>query len=293
MMKKIKRILFLLLSLLLLFIVYSMISHQYKKPTTTFSHTLKVLTYNTQALCLGKKNTAKQMLAYLCESDADVLCLQEVKVYKKAPHITLPELREAMRKYPYTYYDFKLYNSKRQFGNVIFSKYPLTNKHTVQYESNNNISSCCDISIGKDTIRLIVNHLESYHLQKGDLMIDTIIGSQLKNSPLKQKMDAADRLRHAQANAVKDEINQSPHPVIVVGDFNAIPLSYVYWKIRWGLRDCFLEGSFGKLGNTYKKGPFGIRIDYILCSKKFTPIKCEVDKVQYSDHFPMIATISW
>ena len=85
----------------------------------------------------------------------------------------------------------------------------------------------------------------------------------------------------------------SRHPVIVVGDFNAIPLSLVYWKIKFGLHDCFLNGSFGKLGNTYKRGMFGARIDFILCSRDLTPIDCIVDEVNYSDHLPVIATIGW
>ena len=207
--------------------------------------------------------------------------------------MTLPQLRQAMSQYPYTYYDFKRYNSHRQFGNVVFSRYPLIHKQTISYESQNNISSQCDVVVKEDTIRLIVNHLESFRLIKEDLQLDTLSVSHFKQSTLNQKLHAASELRQEQAKAVKAAINQSPYPVLAVGDFNSIPLSYVYGKIRWGMRDCFLEGSFGRLGNTYKKGPLGIRIDYILCSRNLTPITCEVDRVPYSDHFPVCATIGW
>ena len=279
--------------LLLIGVVSLFVSHQWKQPQQDFSHTLKVLTYNTHALCMGNKQQARQMLAYLNEQDADIICLQEVRVYKDAQRMTLNQLRQAMSQYPYTYYDFKRYNSRRQFGNVVFSRYPLIHKQTISYESQNNISSQCDVVIKKDTIRLIVNHLESFRLMKEDLQLDTLSVSHFKQSTLNQKLHAASELRQEQAKAVKAAINQSPHPVVAVGDFNSIPLSYVYGTIRWGMRDCFLEGSFGKLGNTYKKGPFGIRIDYILCSRNLTPIKCEVDRVEYSDHFPVCATIGW
>ncbi len=293
-MKRTKRIVTIMLTLLLVWILYSLVSHRFRQPKETFSHTLKVMTYNTHAMMIGNKLAAKkEMLQYINNQGADVVCLQEVLVYKNPARLTLPALREAMSNYPYTYYDFKRYNSHRQFGNVVFSRYPLTNKNTIRYESQSNISSQCDILVGDDTIRLIVNHLESYGLVKEDLQFDTLSMAEIKNSSLVQKLQHAGKLRHQQAREVKRSIRQSPYPVVVVGDFNAIPLSYVYWKVKFGLRDCFLESSFGKLGNTIKKGPLGIRIDYILCSRELSPIKCEVDRVSYSDHFPVCATIGW
>ena len=145
-----------------------------------------------------------------------------------------------------------------------------------------------------DTIRLIVNHLESYGLVEQDWHVDSISIEGIKNSSLSRKLRSADRLRHDQARAVKRAIRQSPHPVITVGDFNAIPLSYVYWKIKFGLHDCFLDSSLGQLGTTYKRGGIGVRIDYILCSRKLHPIQCKVDKLAtYSDHYPVAATIGW
>ena len=293
-MRRTKRIMVIILSLLLIWVVYSLVSHRIRPPKETFSHTLKVMTYNTHAMMIGEKlATKKEMLQYINDQGADIVCLQEVLVYKNPARLTLPALREAMSNYPYTYYDFKRYNSHRQFGNVVFSRYPLTNKNTIRYESQSNISSQCDILVGDDTIRLIVNHLESYGLVREDLQFDTLSMAEIKNSSLVQKLQHAGKLRHQQAREVKRSIRQSPHPVVVVGDFNAIPLSYVYWKVKFGLRDCFLESSFGKLGNTIKKGPLGIRIDYILCSRRLTPIQCEVDRVRYSDHFPVCATIGW
>lgn len=283
-----------MLTLLLVWLLYSLVSHRYRQPQDTFAHTLKVMTYNTHAMMIGERVASKkEMLRYINNQGADIVCLQEVLVYKNPNRLTLPALREAMSNYPYTYYDFKRYNSHRQFGNVVFSRYPLTNKNTIRYESQTNISSQCDVLVGDDTIRLIVNHLESYGLVKADLQFDTLSMAEIKNSSLVHKLRDAGKLRHQQARAVKRNIRQSPHPVVVVGDFNAIPLSYVYWKLKLGLRDCFLESSFGKLGNTIKKGPLGIRIDYILCSRKLTPIQCEVDRVKYSDHFPVCATIGW
>lgn len=294
-MKTIKRILIFLGTLLLLWMLYSLVSHRMPSEEKEYDHVLKVLTYNTHGTMVNKSIAEKKvMLQYINEQDADIVCLQEVLVYKNPKYLTLPALREAMKKYPYTYYDFKQYNTKRQFGNVIFSRYPLINKQTIRYESQTNISSQCDVVVQYDTIRLIVNHLESYGLVEQDWHVDSISIEGIKNSSLSRKLRSADRLRHDQARAVKRAIRQSPHPVITVGDFNAIPLSYVYWKIKFGLHDCFLDSSLGQLGTTYKRGGIGVRIDYILCSRKLHPIQCTVDKLAtYSDHYPVAATIGW
>lgn len=291
--KHIKRTLIALAALLLLWILYSLVSHQCLPPKET-EHTLTVMTYNTHGMMIGERVASKkEMLKYINNQGADIVCLQEVLVYKNSNRLTLPALRETMSNYPYTYYDFKRYNSHRQFGNVVFSRYPLTNKQTIRYESQSNISSQCDVLVEKDTLRLIINHLESYGLDKEDLQFDTLSVTEIKNSTLVTKLQRAGELRHQQAREVKQNIRKSPYPVITVGDFNAIPLSYVYWKIKFGLHDCFLESSFGKLGNTYKRKGIGVRIDYILCSRQLTPIRCEVDRVKYSDHFPVYATIGW
>ncbi len=295
MMKHIKRV-FIALSIITLgWILYSLVSHRIQKFQSLPQQTIKIITLNTHGMMVNDKLEQKmQMLNYLNQQDADIICLQEVLVYKNPKRLTLPALREAMRKYPYTYYDFKVYNTKRQFGNVVFSRYPLINKQTIRYESKSNISSQCDVVVNTDTLRLIVNHLQSYGIEKEDLHFDTLSVEGLKNSSLNQKLQSADALRHKQAKAVKHAIRKSPHPVIVVGDFNALPLSYVYWKIKWGLRDCFLDSSFGKLGTTYKRKGIGIRIDYTLCSRELRPIDCYVDKdAKYSDHYPIITTIGW
>ena len=292
--KHIKITLVAIISLLILWLLYSMVSHRFIPPQET-DNTLKIMTYNTHGMMIGERiDDKKKMLEYINLQNADIVCLQEVSVYKNPAKLTLSALRKAMKQYPYTYYDFKVYNSKRQFGNVVFSRYPLINKQTIRYESQSNISSQCDVVINCDTLRLMVNHLQSYGLNKEDLQLDTLSMDGIKNSTFGQKLRTADKLRYQQAKQVKRAIRKSPYPVIVVGDFNAMPLSRVYWTIKLGLRDTFLEGNFGKLGNTYKRKGIGVRIDYILCSRSLHTIKCKVDNTaKYSDHYPLISTIGW
>ncbi|MBR5328534.1 MAG: endonuclease/exonuclease/phosphatase family protein [Paludibacteraceae bacterium] len=295
MLRKIKIICWSLLVIVVLWLAWSLLSH--RMPWQEYSqmpHELKVLTYNTQGMAVDKYlDTKLEMLEYINKLDADVVCLQEVLVYKKGDRLTLPMMREAMKNYPYTYFDFKLYNSRRQFGNVVFSRYPLVNKETIQFESKANISSQCDIVVNEDTIRLMVNHLESFYLNDEDLDLSDLDVSNIQENSLVRKLLRANRLRHDQVSVLRKAIRQSPHPVIAVGDFNSLPISWVYWRMNLGMRDCFAESSVGQYGSTYQRKGMSARIDYIFTSRKLKPISCEVGDAEYSDHYPVMATIGW
>lgn len=295
MLRKIKIICLSLLAIVVLWLAWSLLSH--RMPWQEYSqmpHELKVLTYNTQGMAVDKYlDTKLEMLEYINQLDADVVCLQEVLVKKKGDRLTLPMMREAMKNYPYTYFDFKLYNSRRQFGNVVFSRYPLVNKETIPFESKANISSQCDIVVNEDTIRLMVNHLESFYLNDEDLDLSDLDVSNIQDNSLVRKLVRANRLRHDQVSVLRKAIRQSPHPVIAVGDFNSLPISWVYWRMNLGMRDCFAESSVGQYGSTYQRKGMSARIDYIFTSRKLKPISCEVGDAEYSDHYPVMATIGW
>lgn len=291
-MRHIIRIFSILLLTIIAFCAWSLFSHRMPwQHTEPMQHQLTIMTYNTQGMMIGESiHKKKAMLRYINQLDADIVCLQEVLVYKNEQRLTLPALRQAMSQYPYTYYDFKVYNSKRQFGNVVFSRYPLINKQTIRYESQSNISSQCDIVAHGDTLRLMVNHLESFKLNRDDISLDSLA---IKDSKLNQKLSLSNHLRRQQALSVRKAAYHSPYPVIALGDFNAIPLSLVYWTMNCGLRDCFAESSFGQYGSTFQRQALAIRIDYIFCSRQLHPIDCHIGQANYSDHLPLIATIAW
>lgn len=259
---------------------------------------LSVLTWNTHQMGQYRKPKENAVLQYLLEQDADVICLQEVDVYKRSEFLTLAEVKQVLgAKYPYSYIDFSVYNRRRQFGNMVWSRYPLINKKTVDYEIRANLSSRCDVVVGADTFRLIVNHLESNRFSSTDISIsDSIKYEDLRHSAqrLSSKWNAASRRRHEQARAVRQEMDNSPYPLIVVGDLNDVGLSYTYYTISKGLHDAWLETSWGKWGSTFNlKGPLGVRIDYIFCQDPLIPICCTVKKTTGSDHNPVEAILAW
>ena len=247
---------------------------------------ISVLTWNTARMDYKHKPADNAVLQYLLAQDAEVICLQEVDVYKDAKYLTLPDVRQALSaKYPYSYLDFSVYDKRHQYGTMVWSKYPLINKQSIHYVTQGNLSNRCDIVKGHDTIRLINNHLESYKLESEDLKdVDRI----------EAKWKRAIPLRNAQAQVVRREIEASPYPVIVVGDFNSVALSFAYWNISRGLHDAWNETHhFWEMGATYEYKGIGLRIDYILCSDPLKPVSCKVQKTTGSDHRPVVAILDW
>lgn len=257
---------------------------------------LTVLTWNTHQMGQFRKPIHNEVLRYLTQQDADIICLQEVDVYKTPEFLTLAEVKKTLgQKYPYSYIDFAVYNRRRQFGNMVWSKYPLINKHTVEYEIRANLSSRCDVVINDDTLRLIVNHLESNRFDSKDLSSNSLDYGHLRQSAhsMGQKWGAASCRRHEQARIVRHEVKSSPYPVIVVGDFNDIALSYTYHIIAKGLHDAWLETGWFQWGATCEKMGVGLRIDYILSDSSIKPVSCQVPHVSGSDHYPVVATLAW
>ena len=283
-MRRLKFFIYTILLLAVIALLLPLCSHGTPPSPKAETRTISILTYNTHRMGMFLKPADNQVIQYLLhEQNADIICLQEVEVYKNPKHLTLPDLKQALeQKYPYSYLDFSVYNSRRQFGNVVFSRYPLIHKQTIRYPSRANISSQCDVVIQSDTIRLITNHLESNRFGEDDF------------EELKQKYSIAHEARKAQAKCVREAIDASHFPLIVVGDFNDLPLSSTYWQIRrLDMRDAFLCTSWGRYGATLIKGIFAARIDYILCSRALQPLGCTIDQVPYSDHYPLQAILAY
>ena len=75
----------------------------------------------------------------------------------------------------------------------------------------------------------------------------------------------------------------SPYPVIVCGDFNDTPLSYVYNQFNTNLVDAYRETATG-IGVTYAgRVPAG-RIDYNLHSGDLGANDFGIQSVPFSDH---------
>jgi len=109
---------------------------------------------------------------------------------------------------------------------------------------------------------------------------------------LEEIKDISFRLRDAfikrasQAKIISKHIQNSPYPVIVCGDFNDVPVSYTYRKMKKSLNDSYIEAGKG-IGTTYKGKFPAFRIDFIFHSKDLNCLKFNIHDVYLSDHFPV------
>ena len=108
---------------------------------------------------------------------------------------------------------------------------------------------------------------------------DAASGARLLN-----RLHAAWVKRSAQIKQVEQEVAASPHPVVVCGDFNDTPMSYVLHTLRsQGLVDAFSEAGSG-FGGTYIGDLPPLRIDYVLSSESLEAVRVEVGESVLSDH---------
>ena len=99
--------------------------------------------------------------------------------------------------------------------------------------------------------------------------------------------------RARQAEQVAKLINETELPVIVCGDFNDVPYSYVYETVMGDkLIDGFRECGKGFMYTYLKNRNVRIRIDYILHDDNFKGEAYYKEEINYSDHYPVFMKIA-
>lgn len=213
-------------------------------------------------------------------ANLDFLCLQE------ADYETDQTLKKKLQ-FPY-------FHATK--GTRIFSRNPFLDKGTIPFKSEYNSCTWVDIKVGKSIIRLYSVHLESNHISAETHQIIQRNGMGWKNrvrmfKDMLREYAYRNRLRVEQTQLMLKHIEKSPYPVIVCGDFNDAPLSYIYRKFSGTLKDGFSDKgngfSFSYRGNI----PF-LRIDYIFSSPTLSFIDYQtLSTITYSDHYPVVARI--
>lgn len=267
------------------------------KPSGNKENTFKVISYNLHIFNYfdGKKpvSSEKKIMDFLKAQKPDILCLQEFYVIG-SPGEKEAAIRSALGGKYYSHMKFLGSGKNRFYGIATFSKYPIVNKGEIIHPGSSSLSIFSDVVIEQDTFRIYNNHLQSFRLKKMERSFIIEMTSPEDKETIADVKDLSLSLkqgfirRSLQAQVVKDHMNRSPYPVIVIGDFNDTPVSYSYRKIRKGLHDSFLSSGYGA-GFTYKGNYPQNRIDYILYDDALVSNCFEVLRVKYSDHYPIVA----
>ena len=255
----------------------------------TLEKGLRVTSYNVKYFMgtseIPNKESAEQIVRFLRDDSADIICLQEVNLNKS--HIfnikdtQLPQVNH-----------LQLAHNGQAGGLITMTRFPILNMEEIRFGNSGNMIIFTDLLIDKDTIRVYNCHLQSYKLHKAE--INSIDSIEFSNHPKNKKKVLALGVkfknalvkRAEQAAKLRESIDQSPYPVIVCGDFNDMPVSYTYKTVKGNLLDSFTESGKGT-ANTYNGTLPSFRIDFILYSPIFASYNFKVSDINQSDHFPV------
>jgi endonuclease/exonuclease/phosphatase (EEP) superfamily protein YafD len=250
---------------------------------------LKIATYNVAGF--GRETTgflAMDILAQMKKQKVDVLCIQEYNETSGDIHISE---------------NYKNYFPYMAVGNsdmVVFSRYPITGQKTISFEDTNNSAMWADIDVNGKTFRVVNVHLQTtgvnrtlHQAAKQHLQGVDVSGNRLLNA-IYGNYTMGMMIRAGQAVAVRDELRKhddSQRMLIVCGDFNDVPYSYVYNTMLGNLVDGFKECGSGWM-STYR-GKKNVRIDYIFHDERVKGLTYYKQELSYSDHYPVFMKIAF
>lgn len=261
-----------------------------KTDLEAMSTTLKIMTFN----CHSFEGRTKKQLAVeeklkqlIGQNRPDILCFQEF-ASTESELKTFRAWVKNSHNYPYA-----LIQTSPSLA--IFSVYPLEQQHAQHFEHSYNGYQQADININGYKVRLFnlhlqtnaVSHLADKVTSSGDLKSKETwldIGGMLR------RYQRAARIRVGQIREVLNRTQGAPHPVILCGDLNDVPQSYVYRLLKQGRTDTFQRAGRG-LGMTYSGKIPGLRIDYIFTPPEYIVLETKILRPGFSDHRPVMSTV--
>ncbi|MDR1680751.1 MAG: endonuclease/exonuclease/phosphatase family protein [Prevotellaceae bacterium] len=251
---------------------------------------LKILSYNVHLFHLDTKTktveTLSDIAAFVGREAPAVVCLQEVALYDTN------SVKRAFGDYPYAHFQSRKMFGDALFSTVTLSRYPITHKGVIIFPQSGNVCIFTDITIDGQTVRVYNNHLESTRLDLAlsfaRLKQEEKRGEEIKTVSIRLRDAFIKRAR--QVDMVAGHIAQSPYPALVCGDFNDLPMSYTYRRMKGDRHDSFIDAGSG-IPTTFHSGIPAFRIDYIFCDPAFKTTRFYIPDVPYSDHYPSIAVV--
>ncbi len=277
---------------------------------------LKIMTWNVHLFDLGEwtkdKTSQARILKFIKDENPDILCMQEFYWDEKT---TLEPYTALIQQLGYPFVEFSKENKlKKNFitnqatkgdviftGHAVFSKYPLRNQQRYPLtDKGYNMLSVEAVIDSSHIFCINVLHLTSVGLGRNEMSYIEEVKTkgvdaqdEHKSKSLLRKLRDASFIRAGLANRIDSLKRRMDYPQIICGDFNDVPGSYVYTRVKGRLSDAFVGKGIG-LGRTYQHIFPTLRIDYIFYDADY--LKVEKYKSPYiglSDHYPVIATFSF
>ena len=247
---------------------------------------LKVVSYN-----VGRFSNCSQdsLFAYINALSPDIVCLQEYYISDIAK--VREELRRQMKGYKSEFYLFPMADGSA-FGNVTLSRMQVKGKGKIKFDESANLAIYTDYEFRGRKFRVYNCHFESYSISLPGLLRGLFQADKAAVAETGTRMKRSITRRPKQVDKVFEDIERCPVEAFVCGDFNDDPMSYTYFRMTRGRKDAFVKAGDG-FGATYARLWPLLRIDYVLVPDRFRAVDCQVHRVGYSDHFPVVAEINF
>lgn len=236
---------------------------------------LRVLSYNIHHANPPSKPNVIDISAVanvIKQQQPDLVALQEVDVYNNRSGKTVHEAAEIAKQsgMPYYFFGKGIDYEGGEYGIAILSKYPISST------TNNPLPT--EKSTGGEH-RTLVTAMVTLPQGKKIIFACTHLDAQSK-----------DTNRFLQINKIVELLEKKKYPLIIAGDFNAVPSSRIINELdKHFTRTCITGCAF----TITAVNPIST-IDYIAYrpTDKFTVTECKVIDEKYaSDHLPILAVL--
>lgn len=235
---------------------------------------IKVLSFNVRLFnrlqWIKREDIPESIEKFINAEGPDVICFQE---FDKAH---APKLSQ----YPY-----RFFAPNKRTGSAIYSRKPLFNKQTIQFENSTNSGVYADLIYQADTLRIFNIHFESLRFDLVDsLHLDAYA------TRFRKRLRKVQKLQLAQVQSLNELISDDIPPSVLCTDLNNTAFSSVYDALPPMFQDAYLSHGSG-LGGTYSLFYFPLRIDFIFVDARLKVNSFKTHAVMYSDHQPLTAHI--
>ena len=245
----------------------------------------KISSYN--VAMFGRETSgfmAQDILSEMKKQKVDIICFQEYNDFA------------GDKKNSDSYKEYFPHMAVGKGDMVIYSRYPIKKSETINFEMTNNSAMWAEIDINGSTYRIYNVHLETtginsmlHRAAKAQASGMDVQSNTLLNA-IYGSYTVGMIARSGQANTVAMDMREAEAPIIVCGDFNDVPYSYVYNTVLGDKIDGFKECGSGFM-YTFR-GNKKVRIDYIFHDKALEGLTYYKKELSYSDHYPVFMRIA-
>ncbi|MCR5589397.1 MAG: endonuclease/exonuclease/phosphatase family protein [Bacteroidales bacterium] len=255
-------------------------------PADEHPYMVTMMTYNVhQFQGNGHEEAKRDSIARLFvrlvrNEDPDVLCLQEYAAVKGV------NITDSLAMMGYNHYaGSHRTGNGAPYGTVVFSRLPITYVKVVDGQK-----VLVELMRDGQRMRVLNVHMDSYGMDRTDFeAVERMRRGDMQREDRRTLAKVKETvLNHEKEwhECVAPMVEGCTVPMVVAGDMNDIPSSWLYHKMTRSLKDTYVEKGVG-FGTTYSGGFPAFRIDMIMHNDGLKTLSYKRIKSPLSDHYPV------